>query len=631
MREENTDKRSSPRRSGAHAAAPERPVRSRKAPARRPETGAEGNRAARQAEAERKAAQKTAKAEARAAKKEEKARRAELGKAQRKKALRRLQIAGFCLLFLAILLLSGGAIGGHAVTNNGVNFPKVMIGSLPVGGLSYEETLAALEESGWDEAAAAALRVTPPADVSFKVDLCDAGAMLTKEAAAAAAFRYGHDGNWFSNLFRYVKNTFVAVDVAENRLNLDQDYIRQRAQSGVDKFLRNTAAGVEPYTVDKEAEQLTMVKGAGELGINLDALCSQISSALLDGAKTLDYTQIECDLQMPDFEAIHAELSREPQDASFANAEFDVIDEVVGCDFDVQEAQNLWQAAGPGEDIAIPLSITYPEITGEELRSMLFRDRLGSQTTSYSGSTDARINNIHLAVSKINDVVLMPGEQFSYNEVVGERTTEAGFQAADAYNDGEVVQEIGGGICQVSSTLYCATMYAQLETVERTNHYFKVGYLPYSMDATVSWGGPEFIFRNNRDYPVKIVAYCNDDTRELTIEIWGTDVDGTYVELSHETYMIYDEEYPDVVIGYAVQGYRTVYDKDGNYLEKRKGPYDIYHGHDYDIAWPEEKTNPPDEGGGDSGGGDGSGDLYAPPDPPEPVEPEIPQEPDPYA
>lgn len=576
-------------------------------------------------------ARREERAQAKAARQEEKAARTAAARPARKKALKKVTILLSCLLGLVLVLGAGVAYAGYRVTCNGVNFPKVYVDTVFVGGLTQEQTLTALEESGWDQNVGEALRVELPAGASFKVDLCDAGILLTKESAAAAAYRFGHDGNWFSNLLCYLGNFLHPVDVTDQDPVPDQNYIRSRAQSGIDKFQRNTALKGEPYKVDEEQEQLRLVKGAGEMEINLDALCSQVTAALLRGDRQLTYDHIDNELAMPDFDVIHTELAQEPRDASFANAEFDVIDEVVGCDFDVTQAKTLWQNAQPGEEVLIPLSITYPEITGEELRSMLFRDCLGSQTTSYSGSSAARINNIHLAAEKINDVVLMPGEQFSYNEVVGERTTEAGFQAADAYNDGEVVQEIGGGICQVSSTLYCATLYAQLETVERTNHYFKVGYLPYSMDATVSWGGPEFIFKNSRDYPVKIVAYCDDDSRELTIQIWGTDVDGTYVELSHETYMIYDDVYTDVVIGYAVQGYQTIYDRDGNWLDRVKGPYDIYHFHDYDIAWPPEKTDP--DSGGDSGdsGGDAYVDIPSPP-PVEPTEPEVtePTEPDPY-
>lgn len=97
----------------------------------------------------------------------------------------------------------------------------------------------------------------------------------------------------------------------------------------------------------------------------------------------------------------------------------------------------------------------------------------------------------------------MPGETFSYNQVVGQRTKAAGFKEAPAYLNGKVVQEYGGGICQVSSTLYNAVLYANLEITERTNHGFKPSYVKPGLDATVSWGGPDFKFTNNRNYPIK--------------------------------------------------------------------------------------------------------------------------------
>jgi vancomycin resistance protein YoaR len=115
------------------------------------------------------------------------------------------------------------------------------------------------------------------------------------------------------------------------------------------------------------------------------------------------------------------------------------------------------------------------------------------------------VNNIALAAKKIDGVILNPGEEFSYNGTVGQRTESAGFKKAGAYANGKVVQELGGGICQVSSTLYCAVLYANLEITDRTCHYFPVDYLPSGLDATVSWKSPDFKFKNNRDYPIKLV------------------------------------------------------------------------------------------------------------------------------
>ena len=141
-----------------------------------------------------------------------------------------------------------------------------------------------------------------------------------------------------------------------------------------------------------------------------------------------------------------------------------------------------------------------------------------------------------------------------------------------AYSNGEVVQEVGGGICQVSSTLYCATLYSRMTIVDRTNHYFRVTYLPLGQDATVSWPQPDFKFRNDREYPVKIVAYCDNEAMELTIEIWGTDTDGIWVSLSYEQYAVHDTEYPDVVIGSNVYLWITYHDKDGNVSTTEEAP-----------------------------------------------------------
>ena len=153
----------------------------------------------------------------------------------------------------------------------------------------------------------------------------------------------------------------------------------------------------------------------------------------------------------------------------------------------------------------------------------------------------------------------------------------------------------------MSSTLYCAVMLSQLETVDRTSHYFRVDYLDLGLDATVSWPGPDFKFKNSREYPVKIVTYCDNEAKTLTIEIWGTDVDGSYVELRHETSCIFDEEYTDVIVGYGVSAYRMVYDKDGNFLYQVQEPYGIYNFHDEDINWPEPTPE------GDTSSGEGSG------------------------
>ncbi len=214
-------------------------------------------------------------------------------------------------------------------------------------------------------------------------------------------------------------------------------------------------------------------------------------------------------------------------------------------------------------------------------------------TTSFWDSSAARINNIDLAAKQLDGVIIMPGQVFSYNETIGQRTEDAGYRLAGAYADGEVIEEVGGGICQVSSTLYCAAMYAQMTTISRTNHYFAVSYLSIGYDATVSWKQPDYRFRNDRDFPVKILTFVHGHS--VTIEFWGTNVDGSHVSPYTKSYEIYDTEYPDVLIGYGVTTVRRILDTNDNVIDTIEEPTGIYHLHDEEIAWPEEKRRKDEE------------------------------------
>jgi vancomycin resistance protein YoaR len=340
------------------------------------------------------------------------------------------------------------------------------------------------------------------------------------------------------------------------------------------------------WVADVPTERLLLFKGAGGVELDTDALYDEVCAALREGKDSLTFDRLKQEPSMPDFEKLYRDLFHEPVNAYFRE-DFSIEPEVVGCSFGVEQAVSLWKQAADGEQLVIPLELRQPEVTAAELEKTLYRDVLGSQTTSYAWSSDSRINNINLAAGKLNGVILLPGETCSYNDTGGQRTAEAGFRYAKAYSDGEEVEALGGGICQVSSTLYCATLYAQLETVSRTNHYFKVSYIDYGLDATVSWGQPDFKFRNSRDYPIMIQAYTNPDESTLTIEIWGTDLDGRSVSLRHTSGEVYDEEYTDVLIGYSIHTYGDIYDADGSYVDTVYLNSGVYYFHDEDIEWPE--------------------------------------------
>ena len=481
-----------------------------------------------------------------------------------------------------IVLLLAGAVtaAGYMVTSSTTILPNLYVGGVFVGGMDKESAKSAIEASGWDEKAKTPLTVTLMGRTEIEIAQYASGAMHTVDEAADAAYAYGHTGNWYVNLFDYIKSCLRPVEINGASIVYNEEYIRTQCEKGIKSLEEELGDG--SYEIDKENSLLCMVKGAGELKFDLADMTAVIIDALGDGKTEMDYDYITSTPKMPDFQKIHDDLAAEPADAYFSDdGKFTVIDDVEGCDFDVTEAETIWKAAEPAADVEIPIKLTFPEVTGDYLRSLLYRDVLGTMTTYFPKSNENRISNIQLACSKIEGTILYPGDVFSYNDALGERTEEAGFKMAGAYSNGEVVEELGGGICQVSSTLYSAMLYAyRVNTVQRVPHYFPVDYLEKGYDATVSWPKPDFKFRNDTDYPIKIVTHCNAEEKSLTIEIMGTNLDGTYIQLTKDTYSYNNEKYPWIMEGYGVQMHRLVFDANGMQIDQIDEIYDVYHTHE---------------------------------------------------
>ncbi len=481
-----------------------------------------------------------------------------------------------------IVLLLAGAVtaAGYMVTSSATILPNLYVGGVFVGGMDKESAKSAIEASGWDEKAKTPLTVTFMGRTEIEIAQYASGAMHTVDEAADAAYAYGHTGSWYANLFDYVKSYLRPTEVNSASIVYNEEYIRTQCEKGIKSLEEELGDG--SYEIDKENSLLCMVKGADELKFDLADMTAVIIDALGDGKTEIDYNYITSTPKMPDFQKIHDDLAAEPADAYFSDdGKFTVIDDVEGCDFDVTEAETIWKDAEPAADVEIPIKLTFPEVTGDYLRSLLYRDVLGTMTTYFPKSNENRISNIQLACSKIEGTILYPGDVFSYNEALGERTEEAGFKMAGAYSNGEVVEELGGGICQVSSTLYSAMLYAyRVNTVQRVPHYFPVDYLEKGYDATVSWPKPDFKFRNDTDYPIKIVTHCNAEEKSLTIEIVGTNLDGTYIQLTKDTYSYNNEKYPWIMEGYGVQMHRLVFDANGMQIDQIDEIYDVYHTHE---------------------------------------------------
>ena len=229
------------------------------------------------------------------------------------------------------------------------------------------------------------------------------------------------------------------------------------------------------------------------------------------------------------FDEFKEKYENEPKDAVYTkkDGKHNIEPEVVGVEFDDDKARKIFEEnKNSTVSYEIPAKITYPKVTAKALEDKYINNIIATYSTSFAGSSSGRIANIVLAAQKIDGYVVNPGKRFSYNQVVGPRTQAAGFKIAHVYVGTKVVDGIGGGICQVSSTLYNAVVMADLKTVSRTNHSIPVSYVPMGRDATVSYGTIDYVFENNKPYPVSIKAKTQGTT--LTISVVGTsDVDYT--------------------------------------------------------------------------------------------------------
>lgn len=188
-------------------------------------------------------------------------------------------------------------------------------------------------------------------------------------------------------------------------------------------------------------------------------------------------------------------------------------------------------------------------VDGIEEIEEFYTDLLAEYETKFNEQQLNRSQNIKIATTKINGTVVLPGEIFSYNNTVGYRTETDGFKLAPMYIGGKLVDGIGGGVCQVSSTLYNAVLCANLEVMERKSHQFLPAYIEVGRDATVADGYIDFKFKNTRKYPIKII--CSAQNGVVKVKIYGRKQDTEY-----------DIKIQTVLKG--VKPYKTIYEYNRN-------------------------------------------------------------------
>ena len=343
--------------------------------------------------------------------------------------------------------------------------------------------------------------------------------------ALEQAYSYGRDDNIVIDNFNIVKAL-----INGNNIDIDYKYDKEKANSKI-KSLQSKIPGVvvEP---SYEIDEATLIVSKGKDGLAIDE--EELEKRIIDNILSRNHNEIKADQEAYIFEVsatqkqadkinmakISEDIYTEPVNAIFVKEPFSLTKEINGVKLAISTEEA--QSKVDGEDKAeysFPLTITKPEITINDIGLEAFPYKVSTFSTNYNAGDVGRTNNLKIASTKTNNLVLMPGEIFSFNKVVGKRTVEEGYKDAKIYENGKVVDGLAGGICQVSSTLYDAALLANLEIVERYNHQFTTSYLPGGKDATVVYGIKDLKFKNNREYPIKIVTSIGGGT--LTYSIYG--------------------------------------------------------------------------------------------------------------
>lgn len=333
------------------------------------------------------------------------------------------------------------------------------------------------------------------------------------DKAIDEAYNIGRKDNIFINNYE-----ILFTLLGKKNIDVDMSLNEEMAIQKLDEISLNLPGAIIESSYSIEDDEMVITKGKPGIKVENNKVLEEVKNRLNSLENKEDIIQIpveNANSQAIDIDKIHEEVYKEAKDAYYTKDPFTVYPEVIGVDFDVEAAKTL--LLEDKEEYIIKLTITRPKVTIEQIGSEAFPDQLSTFTTRFDESDRDRSTNLRIACSKINGKVLMPGEIFSYNKTLGARTAAAGFKNGKVYEGGEVVDGIGGGICQISSTLYNAVVMANLQTVERRNHQFVTSYVGPGRDATVVYGAIDFKFKNTRKYPIRLKASAVNGIATVTI------------------------------------------------------------------------------------------------------------------
>lgn len=394
--------------------------------------------------------------------------------------------------------------------------PKTQINGTEISNLTIDEAYSKLNEELKNRISKNIIVKDEEYEVNISLEQLEVN--YKTEEAINKAYKVGRDKNILKSNYQIVK-TIIFGNKIEQEITYNEEQLNN--------IIGDIEAKLPERLIESSyyIEDSNLIIASGKKGkiIKKEELKNKIIKAIKEQIYGKEIEPIILPIEIKDkdiinIEEIYKEIKKEPQDAYYEKNPFTFHKEEQGIDFNIsiEEAKEIIKEEK--EEYIIPLKITKPKITIQDLKyEDFFPNQLSKFITRYDESNSNRSTNIKISSEKISGTVLMPGETFSYNKTVGERTIKAGYKEAAVYVGGKVVNGIGGGICQVSSTLYNAILQANLEVVSRRNHYFITSYVSPSRDATVAYGSIDFKFKNTRTYPIKIETIAQNGICQINI------------------------------------------------------------------------------------------------------------------
>ncbi|MCI8444595.1 MAG: hypothetical protein HFJ37_05555 [Clostridia bacterium] len=444
----------------------------------------------------------------------------EIKKMEEEKNKKNYVFLGMSIGILVIAAMIISTIFALIHINNEKIISGVSISGIEVAGLSKEEAKGKIGAL-YDEKKEKEIEIKyQEYETSLNPTLMEVNYSIDK--AVEEAYLTGRKGNIFLNNY-----DILFTLIGKKNINIDMSLNEELTKQTIDDIGVNLPGVVIESSYSIEEDELIITKGKAGIAIDTESLLEKVKERLKDVNHNEDFIEIPILNKQPEpinIDKIHEEIYKEAKDAYYTKEPFTVYPEVEGVDFDVEAARAI--LAEEKEEYIIKLTITKPKVTIEQIGSEAFPNQLSIFTTRFDVSDVDRSTNLRIACQKINGKVVLPGETFSYNQALGARTAAAGYKNGKIYAGGEVVDGIGGGICQISSTLYNSVLLANLDIVERRNHQFVTSYVGPGRDATVVYGMTDFKFKNTRKYPIKITATAKNGI--ATISIYGMKEENEY-------------------------------------------------------------------------------------------------------